>query len=349
MNADVRPPQLLAAVARASIASPALSSVVLSFDETLAASGAQAPGNYTINQAGGGTVTVNTAVLNGTNVTLNLVTPLTWGVTYTVVISSAVTDTAQTPNSVSPNTATILEQIVALDYTADWKYDETKTDTDNYDAVAWYATSGFDDTSWATGPGILAEETSAGVIAIAPAPFNTTLTETTHTIYFRTTFDWTLGALPANGQFTVNHFIDDGVRCFLNGSEAFRYKMPTGDITFTNEASAGGEAIVDTTNLVASSVLANNTIACDLHTSGTASSDAVFGLEIVAEYPVGVTAPELTIDGSVAGQITISWNPDDGVLYEADSPIGPWTVVSGATNPMTLTTTQPMKFYSLRQ
>jgi hypothetical protein len=153
--------------------------------------------------------------------------------------------------------------------------------------------------------------------------------------------------------FVANHFIDDGVMCFINGSEAFRFKMPTNAvISHTNQAASGGEAINASTNLATGLVSGNNVIACSLHTSGTASSDAVFGLEILAEFPLVVAPrPRLTIGRVSATQYSISWNPALGVLQEttAMSPTPVWTDSPVQSNPQTNTYTGNRKFYGLRQ
>ena len=187
----------------------------------------------------------------GTNVTLKLNAALTFGVLYNVNFLPNVTDNAYFPNRLSPSSTNILQQSVVLTYSNAWSYDEIQVATnpatgaiaDGYwtNTPAWYA-AGFTPVGWFNRLGILALETTPATIAIAPAPFLTTLTQPTHTIYFRTTCNFT--GPTANVGLVANHFIDDGLMCYLNGSEAFRYRMPTSAIiTHTNLASGGAEAV----------------------------------------------------------------------------------------------------------
>jgi hypothetical protein len=62
-------------------------------------------------------------------------------------------------------------------------------------------------------------------------------------------------------------------------------------------------------------------------------------------------APTLTIVLTASGQATISWTPNTpGFVLQESASLSPagWTdSPSGATNPITLPTTSPMKFYRL--
>jgi hypothetical protein len=58
--------------------------------------------------------------------------------------------------------------------------------------------------------------------------------------------------------------------------------------------------------------------------------------------------PTLTITlGSVPGTITITWQ-DGGILQQANTVLGPWADVPGASSPYTTTTTAAQMFYRLR-
>jgi len=357
VRADTIPPHVLSAIARANQGAT-MNTVVLTVDEALKPSGATNAANYTI--SGGAAPTVTSAVLSTpTNVVLTLSGGLTFGTLYNLNMNTLITDNAVNPNRVSPNSTNILQQSVVLTYSNAWAYDENQVATndatgaiaDGYwtNTPAFYA-AGFTPVGWSNGPGILALETSQGVIDISPAPFLTTLTQPTHTIFFRTTVSYT--GPTANVGFVANHFIDDGLMCYLNGSESFRFKMPTNAlITYTNQASAGGEAVRASTNLTTGLVSGNNLIACSLHTQGTGSSDAVFGLEILAQFPLAVAArPELTIRRVSATEYSVSWSPALGILQEttAMSPTPVWVDSPVQSNPQTNTYTGARKFYGVR-
>jgi hypothetical protein len=356
---DVIPPHVLSAIARAHQGAT-MDTVVVTVDKALNPAGANTAGNYTITRSGGGSPTVaNAALAQGTNVTLKLNGGLTFGVLYHINFLAGVTDNAFTPNRISPNSTHILEQSVFLTYSNAWSYDETQVATNSATAAmadgywtntpAWYA-AGFTPVGWSNGPGILALEPDAAVIAIAPAPFLTRLTQPTHTIYFRTTATYT--GPTANVGLVADHFIDDGLLCCLNGAELFRFKLPGfGVITHTSTASGGVEAINAATNLGCVALGANNLVACSLHTMGPASSDAVFGLELAATFPCQIITGTVLSVRREGNQMVISWDPPLGVLQETTvlSPTPSWIDSPVQANPQTNTITGRMKFFSARE
>lgn len=343
---DTLPPSLVRAVARTHVTSPTLTNLLLTFDEPVDQAGAQIPGNFSVALRDGGSVGVTAAVLtNAASVRLALAAPLIFGEAYRVTVSSNLTDTAAARNPLLGTSTNVIQEIVLVDYGAPWRFDPTRTAASNYDAAvpAWYAPA-FNDSAWAAGPGIFALETDPETLAIFPAPVQTVLTVATQTLYFRTTFPWPLGAFPSSAGLVAHHVVDDGLVCWLNGGESFRYKMATGTVTHATVAASGGEAELASTNLPTTALGPTNLLACSVHPTSPTSSDAVLGLELLA---VSIVAPQLNVVRSGPSELRFSWTPAFGSLYQAGSPLGPWFLMTNA-NPVVVPIGAGVRFYSVR-
>ncbi len=155
-----------------------------------------------------------------------------------------------------------------------WSYDQVN----DYDGFNWFDT-GFDDSTWPTGQGVLA--VSTGSIS---QPILTTLQLGRTTYYFRSTF-----TVPANANYTglqITHIFDDGAVVYLNGQELYRYNMPGGAPSYATFAQAGvsgaplqlGPFAVPMTSLVPG----QNVLAVEVHQSAPNSSDIYMGLRLEA-------------------------------------------------------------------
>jgi hypothetical protein len=141
----------------------------------------------------------------------------------------------------------------------------------------------FDDSAWASGRGVFALENTA-----LPAPTNTILRLTNSAggritnFYFRAHF--TSPANHENLALVVSNLIDDGAIFYLNGTEVFRYNVPTGAITATTFADDVVEADSFVNFTISGDVLqpGNNVLAVEVHQATFDSSDVVFGASIVA-------------------------------------------------------------------
>ncbi len=222
-----KPTHLLSAVSRST---GSLNSLELEFDHPLAAAGAEPAKNYVLYTLTPEfqLVAIEAAVLVApATVKLTLATSLTFGTPYFVYVTTGVTDTAASPHPVlMPEGLPIVEQLVLLDWDSPWRYDDARTTADNYDGLAWF-NAAFDDTTWPTGPGLLGFEDNPLILNALPSPIQTTL-RPQNTVYLRSRFDWTRGSLPPGAELVVNHVIDDGLVCYFNGTEAFRFKMADG-------------------------------------------------------------------------------------------------------------------------
>lgn len=158
-----------------------------------------------------------------------------------------------------------------------WKYDDTGADL----GTAWRA-PGYNDSAWLSGSGLLGVETSIPFPYPAPLLTPLSLGSNRVTYYFRTTFNFS--GDPSAVSLVSTSFVDDGAVFYLNGSEVSRLRVPPGQ-SFNTLASAG--PVVEGTPEVAIFATTNlfngvNTLAVEVHQSSIASSDVVFGMNLIA-------------------------------------------------------------------
>ena len=218
----------------------------------------------------------------------------------------------------------------------------------------------FNDAAWLEGAAILAAETGATVEPIRTILSRVGADGTTQIItdYFRTRFTFT--GDPATTRLAIRHAVDDGALFYLNGQEIHRFYFMPGvtDITYTNTAGVDfiptdhenrweGPFIIPTTALVAG----ENVIAVEVHQNGPASSDVVFGMELL-KITSGTTTPPETRFTSVtlaSGSVRFQWT-GPGTLQERDSlSSGDWNDILNAPNPYTTLPTGTIEFYRVRQ
>ncbi len=225
---------------------------------------------------------------------------------YSVVVSnalgaatSAVAELVVDPGIILGNFTTNL-----FGYNKTWKYDQSGQEL----GTGWKE-PGFVDTTWPSGQGLLAVETAA-----YPDTFRTVLalgSPQVITYYFRATFD--LPASAAGATLISTNLIDDGVVYYLNGNEAasLRVGSPRNSLTIADNQGAEGtpeELTLSSTGLV----VGNNVIAAEVHQSGVASSDIVFGMALTAVLPVrgaDVTRPTiLTVAATTTNRVIVSYS-----------------------------------------
>lgn len=231
--------------------------------------------------------------------------------------------------------------IFGIDDTTLWKYDRSGADL----GAAWKEKS-FNDSAWPEGAALLGEEgTTAAPMRSAFSRFNDNGDHVT-TFYFRTHFNF--AGNPANAILRLRHVIDDGAVFYLNGVEVYRFGLAA-DAPFNSqtlfadhENAWEGPFTLPASNLV----VGDNVMAVEVHQNATDSSDIVFGAELASALP---TPQPLKISIARSGaDLVISWT-QTGTLQSADTPAGPWSDVSGATNPTILTSPPGSKFYRIKQ
>ncbi|MBQ0056116.1 MAG: CotH kinase family protein [Bacteroidales bacterium] len=124
------------------------------------------------------------------------------------------------------------------------------------------------------------------------------------TYYFRTNV--TLDKDPADGDiFTIDYTVDDGCIIYVNGTEALRYNMPSGNVTFNTFASSYAQNNPDNcTGTLPTSLFhkGSNTIAVEVHNNNANSTDIYWEASIEMQSNSGSTiicaTPEYTLPTS---------------------------------------------------
>jgi hypothetical protein len=320
----------------------------LVFSERLDSASANDPVHYTISVAGGGTVNVVSAMLtNGTEVIL-ITDPRSVGVNYTVTVNN-VTDIAQTPNTIAApdNQRLMAAQVCLLAFDATWKFE-----TNGLNLGTSWKEVGYSDSGWPSAAALLGFETN--MIPYANLGLNTnnmTLWQLTRpdgttniTYYLRTSVNIPFSL--ASATLTLRHVVDDGALFYFNGTEVFRYNMPTGAVTYlTGASSAPGEGVIRTAALTNVSC-GPNVIAVEVHNQNITSSDVLFGAELIATVPEFVTCARLSVVNNGNGTLTLSWT-GSGTLQQTSVLPGGWADAPDQSNPQMLVPAGS-RFYRLR-
>src|SRR5262245_21655349 len=167
-----------------------------------------------------------------------------------------------------------------------WKYLD-----DGSNPGATWTGRGFNDASWAFGPGPFGygDGDEATVVKFGPDPNNRFITT-----YFRHSFDLPDPATYAVLLLGVRR--DDGVVVYLNGQEVFRSNLPNGTIatnTLATSASDDGDAVQRTTVNPALLVAGTNVIAAEIHQASAGSTDISFDLELRGSTELNANNPPL--------------------------------------------------------
>ena len=222
--------------------------------------------------------------------------------------------------------------VPGAEFSSTWLYNSNNLDST---AGAWKTVGYVPGADWGSGPGSFGFETSAGVLAAAPAPINTPLSansaapgDTLTTTYFRK--DIMLPALPAGGRYVICHYTDDGHITYLDGVEINRFGMApasAGAITFTNRSTGipTSEATMRAFSFTATP--GAHVLAVELHQLGVTSSDVFFAMEV--RIVLG-PSPSLSISrGGSPLATTLSWNADSTWRLRGDNVVtGPYEDVA---------------------
>lgn len=177
------------------------------------------------------------------------------------------------------------EPAMVFDVDAAWRFDDSNTDRGR----EWLA-PGFDDSAWQSGPGLFGFESSELGHPLQSA-FRRDSAGGLVTYYLRKEF--LFDGNPIGSVVTIDHYLDDGVVYYLNGTEIGRVGMPEGPITHATTAATG----VSNAELTAGAIVApgtgvlvegTNILAAELHNESPGSSDAVLGTRLhIAALPKG--------------------------------------------------------------
>jgi len=329
------------------------------------------PANYNVHLRAGGPnlgIASVVAVNSGTNTVVTIMTTAARaaGENYDVTLTN-VKDQSAAANPVTPGTANITATVIVFNFANVWRYEQNGPDL----GTAWRA-SGYNDSAWPSGAGILGMETSVGPLMLftniaGGSGTNTVLsltnnvggginfggTNVTITFYFRTAVSITTfnPALAGNTVY-ARSYIDDGAAIYVNGAESMRYNL-TNTANYTNFAIANlAEGVLTVSNLTGF-VQGNNVIAAEVHQDSINSSDVDWGMQLEAFVttfnPVGPTL-HITRNANT-GAVTVSWS-GGGTLRSTTNLLNSgtvWTAVPANPNPYVFTPLagQPIKFFSL--
>ncbi|WP_161627178.1 LamG-like jellyroll fold domain-containing protein [Flavobacterium subsaxonicum] len=160
-----------------------------------------------------------------------------------------------------------------------WKYNDT-----GVALAADWKTNAYDDSAWDFGNGILGYGDG---VESTTLNFGTDAQNKYPTYYLRHTFNVENAA--QYGSLIFDVLRDDGVVVYVNGTEAFRMNMPTGDIAYNTYASSTvGDADESTFfQAITANLLQDgeNVIAVELHQATASSSDLGFDMKVGFNYP----------------------------------------------------------------
>ena len=193
---------------------------------------------------------------------------------------------------------TAVAQVTLVPTGSTWRY----LDSGNDLGSTWRG-SGFSDASWDSGPAELGygDDDEATLLDFGPNP---DLKFTTY--YFRHTFN--VGDASSITNLKARLLRDDGAVVYLNGVEAFRQNMPTGEVTFATFA-PGAVANLDESTFFDSSInpallmTGANLLAVEIHQTATNSSDISFDLQLI-----GNPQPQIAFSSPTNGQVLTAVN-----------------------------------------
>lgn len=155
---------------------------------------------------------------------------------------------------------------------SEWKY-YTKG---SLEGKNWYSTE-YSDDRWASGKAPLGYNQKGlnTTIGYGGNPNNKY-----PTYYFRKLFE--METIPDDGEFILNYSVDDGFVVYVNGIEAARYNMPSGNITYSTYGQLASNN-PDIGSVVLNKQLFNvgeNLIAVEVHNYSAASTDVFWSAEL---------------------------------------------------------------------
>lgn len=158
-----------------------------------------------------------------------------------------------------------------------WKY----YDQGSLDGTTWTSPS-YNESSWKSGRAPLGYEKEGLSTTIDYGSRN----NKRPTAYFRHTFSLAKGPA-SNDQIQLNFTIDDGFVVYVNGSEAGRYNMPDGQVSYSTFSSTYAPSNPDRGTLSLSPSLfhsGSNTIAVEVHNNSATSTDLMWDASLTIAY-----------------------------------------------------------------
>lgn len=114
------------------------------------------------------------------------------------------------------------------------------------------------------------------------------------TYYFETDFSLTAQQLTEISELELTHFVDDGAVFYINGSEVGRVRMPAGAVSASTRATVDVNSVMLEGSLtIPTSVLiaGTNRLSVEVHQSGAASTDVMFGASLAGVRIISSGSP----------------------------------------------------------
>ncbi|MDO5446631.1 MAG: lamin tail domain-containing protein [Prevotellaceae bacterium] len=159
------------------------------------------------------------------------------------------------------------KRTMVFDKASTWKYYDKGTQ----DGKGWNTVS-FDDSAWTSGQAPLGYAKDGLNTTIK---FGNSSNNKRPTYYFRKTFNLD-SEVSQTATFTLDYIVDDGFIVYVNGTEAGRFNMPSGDVSYSTYASGSSAGNPDTGSMTLSKSLfhkGENLIAVEVHNNSATSTD----------------------------------------------------------------------------
>lgn len=188
-------------------------------------------------------------------------------------------------------------------------YDQGSLDGKNWTSPT-YSTTG-----WKQGVAPLGYSNKDGIITTT-LDYGSNSNNKRPTYYFRTTVS--LSNAPVDKDvFTMDYYIDDGLVVYVNGTEAARFNMPSGTVSYNTLASTYADQFPTGTLTLPTSLFkkGQNVIAVEVHNNALNSTDIIFDAAINAQLTQSSGTPayystdaEIALPGGTVN-LTASYKP----------------------------------------
>ena len=171
----------------------------------------------------------------------------------------------------------IIESLVPEN--AEWKY----YDKGSLDGANWTGTN-YTEENWDSGSAPLGYGNIHSYATTLDYGGNANAKRLTY--YFRHKFN--VGDIADDVRFELNYAVDDGMVVYVNGTEAYRYNMPEGSITYSTVSTtyAGNDPLVGKIQLDKSLFRkGRNVIAVEVHNNSQTSSDIHWNMSLLMSSP----------------------------------------------------------------
>lgn len=166
-------------------------------------------------------------------------------------------------------------------------YDQGSLDGKNWTSAA------YNSAEWKSGKAPLGYSNTAGIIA-TKLDYGSNSANKRPTYYFRTSVS--LNQAPQSSDvFTMDYNIDDGLVVYVNGTEAGRFNMPKGDVSYSTFATTYADQFPTGTLTLPTELFkrGTNIIAVEVHNNAANSTDIIFDASIMAQMGGGTSEPDI--------------------------------------------------------